>query len=872
MRVLCWLLLLTALALPADRTAWLQAYGSSAQDAFEWGNYVSCARLLGELRKLYEPLAATSAVAREELASVDADRVLLLGRAHFDTDALALGEKVLASPDASALARSRAALGMLLVARDSQRPELVDRLLATETNNPVQRFTLRTFALERQLQKEPKLADQAIQAALEGAWESLQGFKPQRMAGDLQTDGLLFTEAERFWWRLLMERADVSPTAAAREQWKQLFLRELERTQGLVLAADEAGRPDYTLGFLDLFLDQADFYEQAGDLPVAERTLGGGQAEFLTFLQGQVRQAEAAHRKTIAANKKRSQGSGLDPKPLDYSRQDGALGRLQARALQLRARLTQDPGPLLKAARALQARVAQGTFLGMQDVRWDMLSRGTGDSGPLIRELLAESEKQAYRPGLIVALSYQGRDQARAGRRDEALKSLRQAVAYVDEYLKQSGDLEEKARYQVIYDLLAELELESGQTEQAYATLGQSQRTLAELPREPAVETLRGRTRALEQEVAAKRAAGANSQSAEELLAQTRGEYARVIARLRAESPRYEERLAVRPVNYARQQSLIPANAALVQYFPADQKLYIFVATRESLKIRQVAVAEQALNDELKAFRRAVLAQAPANPSATRLYEWLIQPVEQDVADKQVLTIVPTGPLCYLPFAALQDAQGQYLVSRKQLVTFLKSSDLNALGQTPGSRRDSILVLGDPDGSLPAASAEATEVARLFGGAPLLGAAATSTRLKSNPDVAYLHLATHGTLNARDPSASSLLLAEGSLTVNEVFQLQLDKVRLATLSACQTALGDANPGADLTTLAEAFSMAGATSVLASLWSVSDESTRDLMVLFYTGLKKGDNLAQALQAAQLAQLKAGRKPFQWAPFVLIGDWR
>jgi CHAT domain-containing protein len=236
------------------------------------------------------------------------------------------------------------------------------------------------------------------------------------------------------------------------------------------------------------------------------------------------------------------------------------------------------------------------------------------------------------------------------------------------------------------------------------------------------------------------------------------------------------------------------------------------------------------------------------------------------------LAVVPTGTLAYLPFAALSKAPGKYLVQSRQVVTLLKSSDLAALGVAPNPNRDGLLALANPDGSLPAATQEASEIAGLFATRPLLGAEATAERLQEPGPVAYLHLATHGTLNSRNPAASQLLLASGGLTVSDIYRLRLPGVRLGTLSACQTALGEINPGADLTTLADAFSLAGASSVVASLWSVSDESTRELMVEFYRRIKAGETLGQALQEAQLKLLAAGRTPFQWAPFVLIGDWR
>jgi CHAT domain-containing protein len=145
-----------------------------------------------------------------------------------------------------------------------------------------------------------------------------------------------------------------------------------------------------------------------------------------------------------------------------------------------------------------------------------------------------------------------------------------------------------------------------------------------------------------------------------------------------------------------------------------------------------------------------------------------------------------------------------------------------------------------------------------------------------------VHFATHGILNAKVPRESYIQLAQGNkageaqLSVDEVWDLPLKKVDLVTLSACETALGEGDPdgGVLLTTISEAFSFAGAQTVVASLWSVADDSTKDLMVEFYRQLAGGKSKAAALQAAEIKVMRDPKftHPFYWAPFVLMGDWR
>jgi CHAT domain-containing protein len=194
----------------------------------------------------------------------------------------------------------------------------------------------------------------------------------------------------------------------------------------------------------------------------------------------------------------------------------------------------------------------------------------------------------------------------------------------------------------------------------------------------------------------------------------------------------------------------------------------------------------------------------------------------------------------------------------------------------------------------------------------------------------YLHLATHGFFappqvrsaldggersSADDPSGlarasgwhpgllSGLVLAgantlpqegeeDGILTALEVAELDLTRCELAVLSACETGLGKVAAGEGVLGLQRAFQVAGARSVVSSLWSVDDEATRKLMVAFYEALwneSRPSSRAEALRQAQLVMLREGYKrgmvaaddagdrqrrvpPYFWAAFVLSGDWR
>lgn len=113
----------------------------------------------------------------------------------------------------------------------------------------------------------------------------------------------------------------------------------------------------------------------------------------------------------------------------------------------------------------------------------------------------------------------------------------------------------------------------------------------------------------------------------------------------------------------------------------------------------------------------------------------------------------------------------------------------------------------------------------------------------------------------------------GILTALEASSLNLWGTKLVTLSACDTGLGEVKSGEGVYGLRRAFVLAGAQSIVTSLWPVSDYATRKLMTDYYTGLKNGQGRGEALRQAQLAMLKrkGHEHPFYWASFILFGNW-
>ena len=105
-----------------------------------------------------------------------------------------------------------------------------------------------------------------------------------------------------------------------------------------------------------------------------------------------------------------------------------------------------------------------------------------------------------------------------------------------------------------------------------------------------------------------------------------------------------------------------------------------------------------------------------------------------------------------------------------------------------------------------------------------------------------------------------------------VAELDLHQTDLVVLSACETGLGKVAGGEGILGLQRAFQVAGARTVVASLWSVDDAATGQLMVRFYQGLKEGRRKDEALRDAMLAVKQPKPAPYYWAAFQLSGDAR
>jgi CHAT domain-containing protein len=178
--------------------------------------------------------------------------------------------------------------------------------------------------------------------------------------------------------------------------------------------------------------------------------------------------------------------------------------------------------------------------------------------------------------------------------------------------------------------------------------------------------------------------------------------------------------------------------------------------------------------------------------------------------------------------------------------------------------------MGFADEAIPQAAREINTLKKILPRhLSLTGKNATFTAyIKNAPRFDLLHLACHGQFRPENPLFSSLHLADGWITVRDICAQRL-LAGLVVLSACETGMNKIFAGDEILGLARGFLSAGASSLVLSLWTVSDEATSRLMKCFYENLQLGHEVAASLRIAQIEFVGRGEHPYLWSPFAVIG---
>ncbi|MBI4673763.1 MAG: CHAT domain-containing protein, partial [Chloroflexi bacterium] len=337
-------------------------------------------------------------------------------------------------------------------------------------------------------------------------------------------------------------------------------------------------------------------------------------------------------------------------------------------------------------------------------------------------------------------------------------------------------------------------------------------------------------------------------------------------------------------------------DAALVEFHLLDDQTLAFVwrAGWDAPKMLALPLTrERLLYRYLLPYEREVLStyrRSQARASERELYhDWLglgeelLAPLVERrsngtslLGDASLVYFVPHGYLHLLPLHALT-VNGEPFIKQRAVAYAPSAAVLKRVLEQNTRAHGDALVMGYTHAAWQREIfvGEAVEVAKLFGATAVADEGATRAALAERaPDASLIHLSCHGAFDGNDSLNSAVALADGLFTAREWMRLSL-RADLVTLSACQLAFSDVNPGDDLVGMTRAILYAGASSVLLALWSVRADTTLEWMLDFYRRIKPDTTpqaKAHAFRDATLAlRAKHRDDPYIWAPFVLAGDW-
>lgn len=342
----------------------------------------------------------------------------------------------------------------------------------------------------------------------------------------------------------------------------------------------------------------------------------------------------------------------------------------------------------------------------------------------------------------------------------------------------------------------------------------------------------------------------------------------------------------------------IDSKAAVIYPIILSDQLEILLSLPDKApELYSTSVTTDEISSTVAQIRAALLSPNSVTEAALPLYQqaydWLIRPLEQQLVDAKVKTVafVLDGDLRNIPMSVLHDGE-QYLVEKYALastpglqlldpkpITALRLEAITAgLSEIPEDYQQQFA-------PLPGVATELAQIQKIgLASESLLNKQFTQKALKeeiTNTGSPIVHLATHATFSS-NPEDTFILAWDEPIRISELDDLLRDDtfnrqeaIELLVLSACETASGDDNATLGLAGVAV---QSGARSTLATLWSVVDDSTAQIMNEFYTQIKQSGvtqaNKAEALRQAQLTLLnsKNFNHPHFWSPFILIGNWQ
>jgi CHAT domain-containing protein len=331
---------------------------------------------------------------------------------------------------------------------------------------------------------------------------------------------------------------------------------------------------------------------------------------------------------------------------------------------------------------------------------------------------------------------------------------------------------------------------------------------------------------------------------------------------------------------------------------------WVFVVTADDARVHPVP-ARRELQDLVGAYQALLRRRDGLEPRAgARLYDELLRAALDGLPDEVTdLIVVPDGVLARFPFAALRPSpDAEPIAGRYRITVAPSAATWLRLRQLPSrAAARTVLAIADPvpaangaageqprrttwtEGlalpAIPGTRCEARSVIRRLGGRSgmLSGADATETALKRSDlhEYALLLLATHTVIDDEHPERTAVVLSpadddqDGLLQAREIAALDFGG-RVVVMSGCSSAGGENLEGEGIVGLARSFFVAGARTVVGSLWPLEDREAAKLVAELAGHLARGLGTSAALAAAQRDLLRAGAPPAAWAGLIVLGD--
>ncbi|BAZ21346.1 TPR repeat protein [Kalymmatonema gypsitolerans NIES-4073] len=329
--------------------------------------------------------------------------------------------------------------------------------------------------------------------------------------------------------------------------------------------------------------------------------------------------------------------------------------------------------------------------------------------------------------------------------------------------------------------------------------------------------------------------------------------------------------------------------AAIIYPIILPDRIEVILTLPEQKELRKytTVIPQEKVESIVQDLRKSLLDVAgtfQVQEKSQEIYNWLIRPAQAELSKSGIKTLVFVldSSLQNIPMGVLYDGQQQKYLIEKYAIALspglrlfdpkpLQKVQLNALTAGIGEQRFGFPALQNVPRELKQIRSEVSRSEELLN--QKFTEINLQKELQSAP-FSVVHIATHGEFSS-DPEKTFILAWDGLLKVKDFDSLlrvsdssRSSNIELLVLSACKTALGDKRAALGLAGVAV---RAGARSTLASLWSVDDQSTADVMSEFYRQLQTGVSKAEALQRAQLAVFVKDNSPYHWAPYVLLGNW-